>query len=90
MKPGTQIIYIPMHADGNENHPDAERGFITSVHGTYAFCRYWSKHKSGEELRTTANSERTPIAQLIEKDTVTQSMVDELVGLLYICEVRCR
>lgn len=87
MKPGTQIIYIPTHAEGDENHPDAQAGFVTSVKIGIAFCRYWSKHSPGE-LRTKANSEGTPLTLLIEKDTVPQDVVDELVGLLYIYELR--
>jgi hypothetical protein len=66
---GTQIIYVPMHANGDTGHPDCEAGFVTSVRGTNAFCRYWSKHTPGE-LRTKANSELTPIDCLVVQDTV--------------------
>ena len=27
---GTQILYVPMHAQGDTNHPDVEPGFVTS------------------------------------------------------------
>jgi len=31
LKQGTQIIYVPMHAKEEINHPDCEAGFVTSV-----------------------------------------------------------
>ena len=77
MKRGTQIVYVPDHA-ADENDPDCEYGFITSIHkdGIRAFCRYWSKHNTG--LRTTANSELTEIRNLVERDTHAQAEVDSL------------
>lgn len=59
LKPGTQIIYIPMHAKGDENHPDVEEGFVTTHRpGSDAvYCRYWSKHYPGE-LRTNTTKTR--------------------------------
>ena len=84
LKPGTQIVYIPTHAEGNENHPDCESGFVTSVRGDIAFCRYWRNgiEPSGyySELRTTANSEATPLANLIIKKTVPQGMIAGLLN----------
>jgi len=71
---GTQIIYVPDHADQDEDHPDCERGFVTSVRGDVAFCRYWSKFHSG--LRTVSNSEATPIRNLVIRDTVPQEVID--------------
>ena len=77
LKPGTQIIYVPMHADGPK-HPDAEEGFVTSMSGEYhAFCRYWSKHYPGQ-LRTMSCSECTPIECLTVKNTHSQTGVDWL------------
>ena len=76
MKRGTQIIYVPSHADGPD-HPDAEPGFVTSGDDAFVFCRYWSKHYPGE-LRTKANSERTPTCALVVQDTVDQSLVEEM------------
>ena len=80
---GQQIIYIPSHVyprQGEESpplyHPDCEKGFVTSVNGHgYAFCRYWSKYPPFN-LRTQANSERTPIANLVVQDTVPQIAVE--------------
>jgi len=43
-------------------------------HG-YAFCRYWRKNPPFD-LRTQANSERTPIANLVVRDTVPQIAVE--------------
>lgn len=76
MKRGTQIIYVPHHTEGNTDHPDCEPGFVTSVHsnGRAAFCRFWRKPEL-DQLRTTANSELTPIANLVVRDTVPQSQV---------------
>lgn len=70
---GLQIVYVPQHADGVD-HKDAEAGFITSVRGDIAFCRYWSKRSPGE-LRTKANSEGTQIERLVAKDTRSQEDV---------------
>jgi len=77
MKRGTQIVYVPYHAEGDADHPDCEPGFVTSVHRNEraAFCRYWRKPEL-DQLRTTANSELTPIISLIICDTVPQSQVD--------------
>lgn len=82
LMPGTQIIYVPSHADGID-HPDAEPGFVTSgvKKGNAVFCRYWSKTHKG--LRTIANSEITPIDQLVIQDTREQSVVDKLMKELY-------
>lgn len=79
MKTGTQISYIPNHANGDIAHPDVEFGFVTaqSRTGHNHFCRYWRKGYPGE-LRTTANSEMTPDANLSIWDSVSQEIVDEL------------
>jgi len=76
LKQGTQIIYVPRHAEGDETHPDCETGFVTTLVGPNAFCRYWRK-VDPFGLRTTANSELTPIEQLVERNTVSQQMVEE-------------
>ena len=78
LKRGTQIIYVPTHAENDgTDHPDCERGFVTSSTNTgVAFCRYWSKYSYGD-LRTKAGSERTPVENIVICDTVPQSEVDE-------------
>lgn len=78
MKPLTQIAYIPAHANGDIAHPDVEFGFVTSLRKDAAFCRYWRKGHPGE-LRTLANSELTPIENLVEFESVTQFAVVETV-----------
>jgi hypothetical protein len=78
MKPGTQIAYIPLHAEGNIDHPDVGFGFVVSERGDAHFCRYWRKGHIGE-LRTVANSESTPTQLLVEYKSTSQDMVDKLV-----------
>ena len=82
--PGTQIVYVPEHAEGDEAHPDCERGFVTSLSddGSFAWCRYWSQAEPGE-LRTKANSKATLLDFLVVRDTVAQVKVDALIGELY-------
>ena len=77
LKQGTQIIYVPNHAD-SPDHPDSELGFVTSINKQGAFCRYWSKLDS-DYLRTMSCSEHTPFDRLIVKDTRPQTVVDDLV-----------
>ena len=77
-KPKEQIAYIPNHAGGDINHPHVEFGFVTSSIDEYsAFCRYWSK-ENPRLLRTTANSENTPTANLVHHVSALQSIVDHL------------
>ncbi len=46
LKPGTQIVYVPNHANGDVDHPDSQAGFVTSTkpHLSLVFCRYWNKY----------------------------------------------
>lgn len=81
MKPGTQIAYIPPHADGDINHPDVEFGFVTGQSRLGYFCRYWSKIYP-VQLRTRANSELTPGHCLIEYISRPQLVVDRYLKLL--------
>lgn len=86
LKPGDQIIYIPTHAKGDKNHPDCELGFVTSIplDSKSAFCRYWSKYDS-DALRTTANSEATPMDMLqLHKTKPLQVIVEMMKDLHYI------
>lgn len=77
---GTQVVYMPQHANEDPNHPDCEEGFVTSVKGGHAYVRYWSKTHQG--LRTLANGELTPICALIVKETHPQHVVDHLLQQL--------
>lgn len=82
MRRGTQIAYIPNHADGNINHPDVEFGFVTSESEKYNahFCRYW--RRGTNELRTKSNSELTPDEFLVEHNSVAQFVINELLGTM--------
>ena len=82
MKKGTQIAYIPHHAEGDIGHKDVEFGFVTSESkgGTSHFCRYWAKGKPGE-LRTVANSEMTPNACIVEHESVSQAHVEMVMSI---------
>lgn len=79
MKRGTQIIYIPTHAEGDKHHPDCEHGFVTSMNGsgTVAFCRYW-KNQESNELRTYGNSEGTVVDNIIAANTRPQRLVEQM------------
>lgn len=73
---GEQIAYVPMHANGDLNHPDVEFGFVMRPAGKDAyFCRYWRKGELGV-LRTVANSEATPADSLVSCWSVPQATVD--------------
>lgn len=79
LQQGTQIAYIPSHVreyfDSNLDHPDVEFGFVVDLQGEEnAWCRYWLKGKPGF-LRTRANSELTPIRNLVEYKSVSQYLV---------------
>jgi hypothetical protein len=77
MKPGTQVVYIPNHAEGDLSHPDVEFGFaVMEMNGAH-FCRFWRKGHIGE-LRTKANSELAPTSLLTPCNTVDQSIIDNL------------
>ena len=78
---GTQIVYVPLHAQGNANHPDAEEGFIFAIHASnpnLVHCRFWNK-RSPSELRTKANSELCNTERLHFVDTRPQEDVDAMI-----------
>ena len=76
-KKGDQIVYIPSHAK-DLFHPDAEFGFVTGFSGIgSAFCRYWL-NPDRTELRTTANSEGTPIDMIRRCDLKSQELINEM------------
>lgn len=78
LKRGMQIMYIPMHCNGDLNHKDIEYGFVTSTGlREVVFCRYWNKfYNPGESLRTIANSEATPLDMMLIHDSVPQCLVN--------------
>jgi len=75
IKRGAQIAYIPMHAEGDREHPHVEYGFVTSVREGLAFCRYWRKGCIGE-LRTVAGSECTYLVDIVRHVSISQQRVD--------------
>jgi len=79
-KTGTQIVYIPNHAE-DENDSVCEEGFVTSINEKGVFCRYWSKHEPGT-LRTMANSELTPFDNLIIKDTHSPRQIETMLNMI--------
>jgi len=82
-KVGDQIAYIPLHANGDLDHWDVEFGFITGFNSEGdPFCRYWRKGEVGI-LRTTANSECTPIDMVVVHYSVPQSKVDDFIKRNY-------
>jgi hypothetical protein len=79
---GTQIAYVPNHANGDLTHPDVEFGFAMSIPGRVGvFCRYWRRGQPGA-LRTTACSELTPLAYLVEHESVEQWVVDNAIRMI--------
>lgn len=90
MDKGTQIAYIPLHANGNIEHPDVEFGFVTSQKAALKahHCRFWRKGEPGV-LRTTSCSELTPDDMLVQHEKVSQDVVDralneiELIGMAF-------
>ena len=97
MEPGTQIVYVPHHrmerykklGEMNFGYPhDSQPGFVASVSKVddAVFCRYWRVTHTQEvleyDLRTKANAELTPIANLVAKDTVPQEIVDSIMAEL--------
>ena len=78
---GTQILYVPTHANGRLNHPNVEEGFVTSVQGIRVFCRYWSKDESGA-LCTKDNSELTAITNLVIRKSHLQSDVEYWLSII--------
>lgn len=82
LAPGTQIAYIPMHANADIEHPDVEFGFVSSVSrhchddGMFVyFCRFWRKGEPGQ-LRTVANSETCVADTIVEHVSVDQEVVE--------------
>lgn len=78
LRPGTQVIYAPSHAEGDETHPDCEEGFVTSYNDEFVFCRFWRGHTN--ELRTRTNSEACHPRHLLIKDTRSQVVVDRMIN----------
>lgn len=39
-KPDAPVSYVPMHANGNTEHPDVEHGVVSSVGRKYVFVKF--------------------------------------------------
>ena len=78
---GKQIVYVPTHAAGDINHPDAEYGFVTSVleGSQIAYCRFFLKNDRNT-LRTLSNSEATPIENIVVLEHHKQEVIDEYIS----------
>jgi hypothetical protein len=88
LKRGTQIAYIPNHAEGDINHPDVEFGFIYKISWFGdAWCRYWRKGHLGE-LRTVANSEMTSVENIRLCNSLSQRLVDQTIEKIDESEVK--
>lgn len=82
-EPGTQVVYVPAHVGVAQDkstygEPGVEFGFVTENRGRLqsVFVRYWRPGQEGRSLRTTANSELTPLDCLAEHRCVPQAVVD--------------
>lgn len=66
---GDEIVYIPMHANGDPHHPDSEWGIVERVYSktNTVFCRFF--YPDGR-LRTVANSEGCDPRDLIFQSEV--------------------
>jgi hypothetical protein len=40
IKPQMRVAYVPTHAHGDINHPDAERGTVSSTNQRFAFVKF--------------------------------------------------
>ncbi len=79
LKRGTQVVYVPKHANGQLDHPNSEEGFVTRVvpypaGADIVYCRFWSKH-APDTLRTRSTSEACFADELIVKRTRPQKAV---------------
>lgn len=87
MQPGTQVVYIPNHAQNDATHPDCEYGFVTSVSekNHTAFVTYFRKGTQNlkrtlrlDDIRSRSASECTPLENLKPFTFATQKNIDSL------------
>lgn len=94
LEPGTQIAYVPRHAKGDVNHPDADWGFIQEQRGASALCRFWAKdrkhkHQIGD-LRTKANAESASLSDLVLHPHCEQRVIDNYLRVRGAAELSTR
>jgi hypothetical protein len=74
MKPGTQVVHVPVLAAGDINHPDCWRGFIAGPPiGRSIYVYIWKE--LGVSLRTT-RPQLTDSEHLVAADSVEQMLVE--------------
>jgi hypothetical protein len=83
IKKGTQIAYVPDHANNDLKHKDVEFGFVMSgpIIAGMVFCRFWYRGRPGK-LRTVSNSEMTSIKHIVEVKSVHPDVVDATIKLI--------
>lgn len=83
---GTQVAYIPDHAEGKIGHEAVEFGFIYrhAPDDDAAYCKYWRQDLKG--LRTVAGSELTQARHLITHTCVPVGQVQEALDQLALME----
>lgn len=78
--PGTQIAYLPAHAKGDVNHPDADWGFTQEQRGDLVLCRFWAKDRQHRrqigDMRTKANAEGVETRYLVPHQHCRQELID--------------
>lgn len=57
---GDAVTYVPTHALGDLNHPDCERGIVSSIseNKETIFVRYYSNHTGGLKLTAQGTNPR--------------------------------
>lgn len=54
-KPGDKVIYVPVYANGDVNHPNCERGVVSSVSdGDNGVQNVWVRYNEGSTGAKTA------------------------------------
>jgi hypothetical protein len=40
-EPGDDVLYVPHHVNNDRQHPDCEKGLVSSISSKFVFVRYW-------------------------------------------------
>ena len=48
---GMHVVYVPNHANGDQQHPDCEHGVVTSKNDTFVFVKFKPWHEYGQACR---------------------------------------
>ncbi len=70
MTVGSKVLYTPGHAHGDLNHPDCERGVVTSWNASFVFVRYGSRLQSQATTPSdlTVQVENRPVLTAVGKE----------------------